>query len=65
VAGAEIDYLKGIEQYNVSIWNDKNGDGMRWFSADDKNEVSGTKYISIPDPAPEGTVSLVGVDTTH
>jgi uncharacterized delta-60 repeat protein len=65
VAGAEIDYLKGIEQYNVSIWNDKNGDGMRWFSNDDKNEVSGTKYISIPDPAPEGTVSLVGVDTTH
>jgi uncharacterized delta-60 repeat protein len=60
VAGAEIDYLKGIEQYNVSIWDDKNGDGVANSANanDPANEITGSVYIQIADATPAG---LVGV----
>ncbi len=39
---ASTDYLKNIEQLNILIWNDKNGDGVREHrpSEDPSNEVS-------------------------
>jgi hypothetical protein len=61
VAGSEIDYIKGIEQYNVSVWEDKDGDGQRDYSNDAANEVSGSVYITVPDPAQSTPAGLVGV----
>jgi hypothetical protein len=61
VAGAEIDYVKNLEQYNVSIWDDKNGDGVRDYANDATNEVTGSVYIPIPDAAQATPAALVGV----
>jgi uncharacterized delta-60 repeat protein len=57
----EVDYLKDIEQVNVAIWNDKNGDGQRYYSQDSAtNEVTFVRTITPgaepppPPPPPSG-----------
>jgi hypothetical protein len=60
VAGDEIDYVKNLQQYNVSIWVDKNGNGVRDYANDATTEVTGSVFIQIPDVS-QTVASLVGV----
>jgi uncharacterized delta-60 repeat protein len=60
VAGDEIDYVKNLQQYNVSIWVDKNGNGVRDYANDATTEVTGSVFLQIPD-ASQTVASLVGV----
>jgi uncharacterized delta-60 repeat protein len=48
VAGDETDYLKNVESVNLSIWNDKNGDGHRRHDSNATlNEVTHVKRINL------------------
>jgi hypothetical protein len=59
VSGDEIDYVKNIEQYDISIWVDKNGDGQKNYSSDAAvNEVT---YVASHNPADAQSVTVVGV----
>ncbi|MEI7539035.1 MAG: hypothetical protein WCJ76_17595, partial [Comamonadaceae bacterium] len=41
VAGSEIDYVKNVENINIQIWTDKNGNGQKdWNSDSTLNEMS-------------------------
>jgi hypothetical protein len=41
-------YIKGIENVNIQIWNDRNGDGLRqWDQDQTKNEMTGVSNIRL------------------
>ena len=41
-------YVKGIESVNIQIWNDRNGDGQRWWDPDaNKNEMTWVTSIRL------------------
>jgi hypothetical protein len=41
-------YVKGIESVNIQIWNDRNGDGQRWWDpVADKNEMTWVTSIRL------------------
>ena len=47
VSGSEVDYVKNIENVNVQVWVDKNGDGQRNYSSDTNNEVTFARNIPL------------------
>ncbi|CAN7649556.1 hypothetical protein [Massilia sp. LjRoot122] len=53
VAAGETNYVKGIEHYNVHIWDDKDGDGQRDYTNDANTEVTHS----------QGMITLVGFPT--
>jgi uncharacterized delta-60 repeat protein len=61
VSGNEIDYVKNMERYTISIWDDKDHDGQRDYanSTDPANEVT---FVASHDlVAPPVGATLVGV----
>jgi uncharacterized delta-60 repeat protein len=61
-----IDYLRNVETLNISIWNDKNGDGNRDYrvATDSANEVTFVRSIAlseVPDTAPTFSGAPAGV----
>jgi uncharacterized delta-60 repeat protein len=51
VMGAEISFLKNIEQLNIQVWNDLDGDGVRDYASDASNEVTSVEIITIGTPS--------------
>jgi uncharacterized delta-60 repeat protein len=51
---AETDYIKNVEQLNISIWNDKNHDGQRDYlnATDPANEVTFVRNVMVGAPPP-------------
>lgn len=47
VAAGETDYVKGIERYNVQVWNDKDGDGERDYANDASTEVADSVWVTL------------------
>lgn len=64
---SETDYLKNVEQVNVQVWNDKDGDGQRDYSSDSAvNEVSYSRGVSLTTntaPSFNGVAPGVAIDT--
>ena len=53
VTAGETDYVKNVERYNVSVWEDKNGNGERDFADDGSYEVSDQLWVTLVGfPAP-------------
>ncbi|MGB9990125.1 beta strand repeat-containing protein [Pseudoduganella rhizocola] len=59
----ETDYVKNIEQVNVQVWNDKDGDGQRDYSSDSAiNEVTYSRGVALTtNTAPSFTGVAPGV----
>jgi len=44
----ETDYVKNVEQVNIQVWNDKDGDGQRDYSSDSAvNEVTYSRGVAL------------------
>ena len=51
--GGAVSYVKGVEEVIVQLWQDKDGDGLRDYGANESdpvNEVSFLKVIGLPPP---------------
>ncbi|MES2128830.1 MAG: hypothetical protein V4463_16295 [Pseudomonadota bacterium] len=73
VSGSEVDYIKNIEEVQVLLWNDKNGDGQRTDTSptDPANEVTFARGIALHansapsfGPGPGIGVYALGTDFT-
>ncbi|MGZ3184668.1 MAG: hypothetical protein ACXU8N_19715 [Telluria sp.] len=47
VNGSEVDYIKNVEQVNIQLWQDKNGDGFRNYASDSTNEVTFVRAVGL------------------